>query len=278
MISYSIDQGIQCLFLSSWMHWLNLHVVLLKIEYFSSHSVTSLQHWSNDQISIWDISWCRYCSFFWRVSKELDSCKLCRTHNIQMTKKFVFLRISQIFEHFEYISMSISDFTDRLLHLFHCSLFISIKKLNISMTINALEVNDCCMKETSSSCMIQSSATRIISIFLILMNSVEVTIAWTFSVVLTFMRITQSFQNFSFFLRQFSFMLFIALIQFTTSSSSLWTTVRFNVTCVKWNKSFRSWALWCFWEDKLSWDWARSMSRKVSMWTFEYVTTRSVRL
>jgi len=73
--------------------------------------------------------------------------------------------------------MSISDFTDRLLYLFHCSLFISIEKLNIPMTIDALEVDDCCMKEASSSCMIQSSAARIISMFSILMNSVEVTIA-----------------------------------------------------------------------------------------------------
>ncbi len=278
MISYSIDQDIQCLFLSSWMHWLNSRVVLLKIEYFSSHSVTSLQHWSNDQINIRDISRRRYCSFFWRVSKELDSCKLCRTHDIRVTKKFVFLRISQIFVHFEYVSMSISDFTDRLLYLFHCSLFILIEKLNISMIIDALEVDDCCMKETSSSCMIQSSAMRIISMFSILMNSVEVTIAWIFSVVLTFMHIIRSFRNFSFFLRQFSFTLFIASIQFTTSSSSLWTIVRFDATCVEWNKSFRSWALWRFQEDKLSWDRARSMSRRVSMWTFEYATTRSVHL
>lgn len=154
IISYSIDQDIQCLFLSSWMHWLNSRVVLLKIEYFLSHSVMSLQHWFNDQISIQDISWCRYCSFFWRVSKKLDSCKLCRTYNIQVIKKFIFLRISQIFVHFEYISMSISDFTNRLLYFFHCLLFISIEKLNISMTIDVLEVDDCCMKETSSSCMI----------------------------------------------------------------------------------------------------------------------------
>ena len=151
IISYSINQDIQCLFLSSWMHWLNSHVVLLKIEYSSSHSVMSLQHWSNDQISIQDISWRRYCSFFWRFSKELDSNKLCRTHDLWMTKKFIFRRVSQIFVHFEYVSMPISDFTDRLLYFFHCSLFISTEKLNISMTIDALEVDDCCMKETSSS-------------------------------------------------------------------------------------------------------------------------------
>jgi len=71
-----------------------------------------------------------------------------------MTKKFIFRRVSQIFVHFEYVSMPISDFTDRLLYFFHCSLFISTKKLNISMTIDALEVDDCCMKETSSSCTI----------------------------------------------------------------------------------------------------------------------------
>ena len=138
-----------------------------------------------------------------------------------MTKEFAFLRVSQIFGHFEYVPMPISDFTGRLLYLFHCSLFISIEKLNIPVAIGALEAGGCCMEEASSSCMIQGSAARIISVFSVLMDSVEVTIAWTFSVVLTSMRITRSFRNFPPFLRQSSFTLFIAPVQSTTPSSSL---------------------------------------------------------
>jgi hypothetical protein len=68
-----------------------------------------------------------------------------------MTKEFAFRRVSQIFVHFEYVSMPISDYTGRLLYLFHCSLSISTEKLNIPVAIGALEAGGCCMEEASSS-------------------------------------------------------------------------------------------------------------------------------
>jgi len=97
-----------------------------------------------------------------------------------VTKEFTFRGVSQILIHFKYVPTPISDFTGRSLYLFHCSLFNLTEKLNIPVAIGALKGGGCCMEEASSSCIIQGPAARIVLVFSVFMDLVEVTTVWTF--------------------------------------------------------------------------------------------------
>ena len=74
-----------------------------------------------------------------------------------------------------------SDFTGRLLYFFYCLVFNFIEKLNILVTTSALEGGDYYIKEALSSCIIQGLAISIILVFLVLIDSIKVTMLSIFS-------------------------------------------------------------------------------------------------